>query len=49
MLFTIEYGRSDDTATPDQEFVRSKDLSVGVYKLDPGMTDSQQPHREDEL
>ena len=32
-----------------QEFVRSRDLSVGVYRLKPGMTDSQQPHNEDEL
>jgi mannose-6-phosphate isomerase-like protein (cupin superfamily) len=32
-----------------QEFVRSSDLSVGVYRLEPGSTDSQQPHNEDEL
>lgn len=32
-----------------QEFVRSRDLSVGVYRLDPGSADLQQPHGEDEL
>jgi mannose-6-phosphate isomerase-like protein (cupin superfamily) len=32
-----------------QEFVRSKDLSVGVYRLEPGARDAQQPHAEDEL
>ena len=32
-----------------QEFLRSPDLSVGVYRLQPGATDSQQPHREDEV
>ena len=32
-----------------QEFLRSRDLSVGVYRLPPGATDSQQPHGEDEL
>jgi mannose-6-phosphate isomerase-like protein (cupin superfamily) len=32
-----------------QEFVRSADLSVGVYRLEPGSIDAQQPHNEDEL
>jgi mannose-6-phosphate isomerase-like protein (cupin superfamily) len=32
-----------------QEFLRSRDLSVGVYRLQAGFTDSQQPHNEDEL
>lgn len=32
-----------------QEFVRAKDLSVGVYRLDAGSADLQQPHGEDEL
>lgn len=32
-----------------QELIRSKDLSVGVYRLRVGDADSQQPHREDEL
>jgi mannose-6-phosphate isomerase-like protein (cupin superfamily) len=34
---------------PYQEFLRSRDLSVGVYRLRPDETDSQQPHGEDEL
>jgi mannose-6-phosphate isomerase-like protein (cupin superfamily) len=34
---------------PYQEFLRSRNLSVGVYRLQPGATDSQQPHSEDEL
>jgi mannose-6-phosphate isomerase-like protein (cupin superfamily) len=34
---------------PYQEFVRSPDLSVGVYRLRPGAADSQHPHKEDEL
>jgi mannose-6-phosphate isomerase-like protein (cupin superfamily) len=34
---------------PYQEFLRSRDLSVGVYRLQAGSTDSQQPHDEDEL
>lgn len=32
-----------------QEFIRSSDLSVGVYRLQPGDTDTQRPHREDEV
>jgi mannose-6-phosphate isomerase-like protein (cupin superfamily) len=32
-----------------QEFLRSRDLSVGVYRLDVGAVDSQQPHTEDEV
>jgi mannose-6-phosphate isomerase-like protein (cupin superfamily) len=32
-----------------QEFLRSRDLSVGVYRLQPGATDAQHPHKEDEL
>jgi mannose-6-phosphate isomerase-like protein (cupin superfamily) len=32
-----------------QEFLRSRDLSVGVYRLQLGATDSQQPHNEDEV
>jgi mannose-6-phosphate isomerase-like protein (cupin superfamily) len=45
----------DDVAIPPagreayQEFIRSLDLSVGVYRLAAGADDSQQPHREDEL
>jgi mannose-6-phosphate isomerase-like protein (cupin superfamily) len=32
-----------------QEFLRVKDLSAGLYVLEAGATDPQQPHREDEL
>jgi mannose-6-phosphate isomerase-like protein (cupin superfamily) len=38
-----------ESDNPYQEFLRSPDLSVGVYRLRPGATDSQQPHKEDEL
>jgi mannose-6-phosphate isomerase-like protein (cupin superfamily) len=32
-----------------QEFLRVPDLSAGLYVLEAGETDPQQPHREDEL
>jgi mannose-6-phosphate isomerase-like protein (cupin superfamily) len=32
-----------------QEFLRVPDLSAGLYVLDAGATDPQQPHREGEL
>jgi mannose-6-phosphate isomerase-like protein (cupin superfamily) len=32
-----------------QEFLRVPDLSGGLYVLEAGATDPQQPHREDEL
>jgi mannose-6-phosphate isomerase-like protein (cupin superfamily) len=32
-----------------QEFLRVPDLSAGLYVLETGATDPQQPHREDEL
>src|SRR6266508_4330379 len=32
-----------------EEFVRSHDLSVGVYRLEAGAKDSQSPHTEDEI
>ena len=32
-----------------QEFIRSSDLSVGVYRLDADGIDSQRPHEEDEI
>ena len=32
-----------------QEFLRVPDLSAGLYVLEAGDTDPQQPHREDEL
>ena len=31
------------------EFTRVPDLSAGIYTLDAGATDPQQPHTEDEL
>jgi mannose-6-phosphate isomerase-like protein (cupin superfamily) len=31
------------------EFVRTRDLSAGVYRLPAGGTDLQQPHTEDEV
>ena len=38
-----------ESDSPYQEFVRLPDLSVGVYRLKPGATDLQQPHKEDEV
>ena len=32
-----------------QEFLRVPDLSAGLYVLEAGAADPQQPHREDEL
>ena len=32
-----------------QEFVRSRDLSAGVYRLSAGAEDLQTPHAEDEV
>jgi mannose-6-phosphate isomerase-like protein (cupin superfamily) len=34
---------------PYLEFLRSTDLSVGLYVLPAGGVDKQQPHREDEI
>jgi mannose-6-phosphate isomerase-like protein (cupin superfamily) len=34
---------------PYHEFIRTHDLSVGVYVLPAGATDQQQPHTEDEV
>ncbi len=34
---------------PYLEFLRSTDLSVGLYVLPAGSVDTQQPHREDEI
>lgn len=34
---------------PFLEFVRRKSLSAGLFVLDAGAEDTQQPHREDEL
>jgi len=35
--------------SPYQEFIRSRTLSVGVYRLEAGARDAQQPHAEDEI
>ncbi|RPI51301.1 MAG: cupin domain-containing protein [Acidobacteria bacterium] len=32
-----------------REFIRSRDVSVGVYRLAAGAVDSQRPHSEDEV
>lgn len=32
-----------------EEFLRVPDLSAGLYVLEPGATDPQSPHAEDEL
>jgi quercetin dioxygenase-like cupin family protein len=37
------------TKQPYLEFVRSPSLSAGLYVLDRGVTDGQQPHTEDEV
>jgi mannose-6-phosphate isomerase-like protein (cupin superfamily) len=37
------------TAEPYLEFVRSRDLSAGLYVLPAGAVDPQSPHTEDEL
>lgn len=31
------------------QFLREKSMSVGLYALDAGSTDPQQPHRQDEV
>jgi mannose-6-phosphate isomerase-like protein (cupin superfamily) len=36
-------------AKPYHEFLRETDLSVGLYVLPAGGTDSQKPHTEDEV
>jgi mannose-6-phosphate isomerase-like protein (cupin superfamily) len=37
------------TERPYLEFLRSPSLSAGLYVLDPGAIDRQQPHTEDEV
>lgn len=32
-----------------QEFIRTNDLSTGIYKINVGQTDIQTPHTEDEV
>jgi mannose-6-phosphate isomerase-like protein (cupin superfamily) len=36
-------------STPYFEFVRTSDLSAGVYRLSAGAEDTQDPHTEDEI
>lgn len=36
-------------STPYFEFVRTKDLSAGFYRLPMGAEDTQEPHTEDEI
>ena len=38
-----------DSGRPYHEFIRTHDLSVGVYVLPVGGTDPQGPHTEDEV
>ena len=37
------------SSRPYEEVLRSRDVSVGVYRLRPGASDAQQPHKEDEV
>lgn len=39
----------EDTTRPYLEFLRKATLSVGLYVLQAGDTDGQQPHTEDEV
>jgi quercetin dioxygenase-like cupin family protein len=41
--------RRDRTEQPYLEFLRSPALSAGLYVLDAGAADRQEPHSEDEL
>jgi quercetin dioxygenase-like cupin family protein len=41
--------RLDHSGRAYEEFVRSHDLSVGIYRLAAGATDGQSPHTEDEV
>jgi mannose-6-phosphate isomerase-like protein (cupin superfamily) len=34
---------------PYHEFLRARDMSAGLYRLEPGSPDPQGPHQEDEL
>jgi quercetin dioxygenase-like cupin family protein len=40
--------RRTGTGEPYLGFLRAPDLSLGLYELDAGATDRQQPHTEDE-
>ncbi len=47
-LATLEAERAA-TARPYLEFLRVPALSGGLYTLEPGATDGQSPHTEDEI
>jgi len=47
-LATIDTARAGEGQLY-REFLRVPDLSAGLYVLDPGATDPQSPHTEDEL
>jgi len=47
-LATLERERAA-TAHPYLEFLRVPALSAGLYTLEPGATDGQSPHTEDEI
>jgi len=47
-LDDVETARRD-AGSLYEEFLRVPDLSAGLYVLEAGATDPQQPHREDEL
>jgi len=36
-------------AEPYHEFLRARDMSAGLYHMEPGSHDPQGPHQEDEL
>jgi quercetin dioxygenase-like cupin family protein len=38
-----------ESGRPFHEFIRTHDLSVGIYVLAAGATDLQEPHTEDEV
>ena len=42
-------GRLAAAGRPYEEFIRSHDLSVGLYRLPVGGIDPQSPHTEDEV
>jgi mannose-6-phosphate isomerase-like protein (cupin superfamily) len=51
-LFTTLQGIESARRAADRrylEFLRVPDLSAGLYVLEAGVTDSQQPHAEDEV
>jgi quercetin dioxygenase-like cupin family protein len=42
------YDRQAELGRPYLEFLRTADLSLGLYVLEAGAVDRQQPHTEDE-